>query len=206
MVKVLAVADEEVLGFESRLPGLDVDLVLSAGDLPWGYLEQLGDALGVPCGFVPGNHDPATDGSDGPHGWTNLDRTVADLAGLRIAGLGGCVRYKPGPHQHTQNEFAAAADRLATVASSGTVDVVLTHAPPFGLGDEPDGPHVGIEALHPLLRTVQPAWHLHGHIHPFGMLKPDRHVGDTVVRNVIPWQVIDVVPRASTVPATRERG
>lgn len=206
MVKVLAVADEEVLGYESRLSGLDVDVVLSAGDLPWGYLEQLGDALGVPCGFVPGNHDPATAGGDGPRGWTNLDRSLADLGGLRIAGLGGCVRYKAGPHQHTQAEFASAADRLAAVASSGTVDVVLTHAPPLGLGDEPDGPHVGIQALHPLLAALRPSWHLHGHIHPFGMLKPDRHVGDTVVRNVIPWQVIDVVPRATPVPSTHERG
>lgn len=206
MVTVLAVADEEVLGFESRLPHLDVDLVLSAGDLPWGYLEQIRDTLDVPGGFVPGNHDPATAGGVGPRGWTNLDRTVADLAGLRIAGLGGCVRYKPGPHQHSQAEFAATADRLAIDASSGIVDVVLTHAPPLGLGDEPDGPHVGIEALHPLLEALRPTWHLHGHIHPFGMLKPDRRVGDTTIRNVIPWQVIDVVPRAATVASTHERG
>ncbi len=47
-----------------------------------------------------------------------------------------------------------------------------------------------------MLETLQPSWHLHGHIHPYGMHKPDRQLGPTTIRNVIPWQLIDIEPRA----------
>ena len=38
----------------------------------------------------------------GPSGLVNLDGRVRTIGGLRIAGLGGCVRYNDGPHQYTQ--------------------------------------------------------------------------------------------------------
>jgi uncharacterized protein len=80
--------------------------------------------------------------------------------------------------------------------------VLLTHTPPYGLGDGDDGPHVGIEALHGLIGRLRPTWHLHGHIHPYGMPMPDRQLGRTTVRNVIPWRVVDITPRAALVGAT----
>ena len=207
MVRVLAVADEEVPAMESRLRDLRVDLVLAAGDLPWPYLESLASLVDVPAAFVPGNHDPSTAGGKGPSGLLNLDGRVATVGGLRIAGLGGCVRYNTGDHQYTQKEYDRRARRLIKDAGgSEPVDVLLTHAPPLGLGDEPDGPHVGISALHGVLETLQPAWHLHGHIHPYGMHKPDRQLGRTTIRNVIPWQVIEVDPAsapAATGPGRR---
>ena len=84
--------------------------------------------------------------------------------------------------------------------SGGPVDVLLTHAPPLGLGDGEDGPHVGIAAL-PALDRLEPTWHLHGHIHPYGKTMPDRHLGRTTIRNVIPWRVVDITPRMSQVAA-----
>ena len=85
------------------------------------------------------------------------------------AGSGGCSGGCPGP-----------------------VDVLLTHAPPRGLGDEDDRPHVGIDALHPVLERLHPRWHLHGHIHPYGQPRPDRRVGDTTIRNVIPYRMFEI--------------
>ena len=79
----------------------------------------------------------------------------------------------------------------------GPVDVLLTHAPPRGLGDEDDRPHVGIDALHPVLERLQPRWHLHGHIHPYGQPRPDRRVGDTTIRNVIPYRMFEIEPGSS---------
>ncbi|MEJ7636000.1 metallophosphoesterase [Aeromicrobium sp.] len=196
MVRVLAVADEEVPGMRSRVRDLQVDLVLAAGDLPWDYLASLVSLLGVPAAFVPGNHDPVV-GRDatGPPGVLNLDGQTRVVGGLRVAGLGGCVRYNEGPHQYTQKEYDRRARQLVKRARrSGPVDVLLTHAPPLGLGDEPDPCHVGISALHEVLDTLHPAWHLHGHIHPHGMRKPDRQVGPTTIRNVIPWQLIEIQP------------
>lgn len=201
---MLAVADEEVSSMESRARDLSVDLVLAAGDLPWGYLESLVSLVDAPAAFVPGNHDPSTAGGKGPRGLVDVDGRVVTIAGLRIAGLGGCVRYNNGANQYTQKEYDRRARRLVKDAR-GPVDVLLTHAPPLGLGDEPDGPHVGISALHGVLEALQPAWHLHGHIHPYGMHKPDRQLGPTTIRNVIPWQVIEIDAASAPVIAGRGR-
>jgi Icc-related predicted phosphoesterase len=204
MVRVLAVADEEVSAMESRARELSVDLVLAAGDLPWTYLESLVSLVDAPAAFVPGNHDPSTAGGQGPRGFVDADGRVVTIGGLRIAGLGGCVRYNNGANQYTQKEYDRRARRLLKDAR-GPVDVLLTHAPPLGLGDEPDGPHVGISALHGVLEALQPAWHLHGHIHPYGMHKPDRQLGPTTIRNVIPWQVIEIEAASAPVIAGRGR-
>lgn len=206
MVRVLAVADEEVPAMRSRARDLRVDLILAAGDLPWDYLESLASLIDAPAAFVPGNHDPGTSrATSGPRGWTNLDTRVRTVGGLRIGGLGGCVRYNGGSHQYTQREYEKRADRLLAAARprrDGPIDVLLTHAPPLGLGDQPEPSHVGIAALHRVIERLQPSWHLHGHIHPFGMLKPDRQLGSTTIRNVIPWQVLDIEPRMAATSGT----
>lgn len=202
MVRVLAVADEEVPAMESRAREVDVDLVLTAGDLPWDYLETLISLVGAPAAFVPGNHEPTIKrgGPAAPPGLVSLDGQARIIGGLRVVGLGGCVRYNDGPHQYTQKQYDRRARDLLKIvkrAGSGPVDVLLTHAPPLGLGDEPDPSHLGISALHSVIETLQPTWHLHGHIHPYGMRKPDRHLETTTIRNVIPWQVIEIEPRAT---------
>ena len=197
---MLAVADEEVPTWRSRARDLRVDLLLAAGDLPWDYLTSLAQALGVPAVHVPGNHDPQTTRRrPAPHGFLSGDGRVVDAAGLRIAGLGGSVRYNDGPHQFTQAQLARRARRLVAAADGRSVDVLLTHAPPLGLGDEPDPPHAGFAALHDVLEALQPTWHLHGHIHPHGWHKADRHVGVTIIRNVIPWDVLEIEPRDAAV-------
>jgi Icc-related predicted phosphoesterase len=215
MVRVLVIADEEAPYLRAQTLGdLAPDLVLAAGDLPWHYLEYVASGVDAPMVFVPGNHDPeiprtrrsrnGTYTSDGmpcdgprPHGAMNADERVVEAAGLRIAGLGGCVRYKPGPHQYSQTQYATRARRLLRRAKrTGPVDVLLTHAPPLGLGDGEDRPHQGIAALHQVLERLEPTWHLHGHIHPYGQQMPDRHVGPTTIRNVIPWRMVDIDPKA----------
>jgi hypothetical protein len=210
MVRVLAVADEEVLAVASRAKDLQVDLVLAAGDLPWDYLERVVAVVGAPAAFVPGNHDPRIGHgtATGPRGMVNLDEQVLTIGGLRVAGLGGCVRYNEGAHQYTQKEYDRRARRLLKRAKGPRpVDVLLTHAPPLGLGDDDDPSHLGIAALHGVLETLQPSWHLHGHIHPFGLHKDDRHRGRTTIRNVIPWHVIDIEPRGAVfAPAGAGRG
>jgi Icc-related predicted phosphoesterase len=194
MVRVLAVADEQVPAMRSRAGDLRVDLVVAAGDLPWDYLEELVSLLDVPAVYVPGNHEPPVSRAPGaaPQGALNVDEQVLDVAGLRVAGLGGCVRYNGGDHQFTQRQYGRRARRLVRRAGGEPVDVLVTHAPPLGLGDEPDPTHTGIDALHGVIAALRPAWHLHGHIHPHGLHKPDRQVGTTTVRNVIPWTVLDL--------------
>jgi Icc-related predicted phosphoesterase len=214
MVRALVIADEEANLPVQKLRDLAPKIVLSAGDLPWHYIEYVASCVDAPVVFVPGNHDPAIEYSRGsllglhlledqadegprPHGAINADKQIVEAAGLRIAGLGGCVRYKPGPHQYTQREYHLMARRLLRRARrAGLVDVLLTHAPPMGLGDGDDRPHEGIEALHTVLERLQPSWHLHGHIHPYGRRMPDRELGRTTIRNVIPWRIVEIEPRS----------
>ncbi|HEY7717554.1 MAG TPA: metallophosphoesterase, partial [Pedococcus sp.] len=150
MVRILAIADEVVESlWDPMARRIAPDVVVAAGDLPWEYLEFLQSCLDVPLVFVPGNHDPECTPED-PHrsglffraglptadprplGGINADGHVVDVAGLRIAGLGGCVRYRPGPHQYTQREHARRARRLLRRIrrlqrrSPGPVDVLVT--------------------------------------------------------------------------------
>ncbi|HSJ49940.1 MAG TPA: metallophosphoesterase [Actinomycetota bacterium] len=216
MPRILAIADEPTPGLPDLLDARP-DVIVSCGDLPWDDLERMVDLVNVPLLFVPGNHDPELrtpavplwpssiairdlDDPPGPRGCTNVDGRIEDAAGLRIAGLGGSIRYRSGPHQYTQQQMARRARKLARAArrkrrrDGKGVDVVIAHSPPKGLGDEDDRAHEGFEALHTLVERLRPALLLHGHIHPYGVPKPDRHLGDTRVVNVVPFKVIDLRP------------
>ncbi len=192
MVRILAVADEvdESLGRET-MGSLRPDVVVSCGDLPFDHLEYLVTLANVPLLYVRGNHDPGA-GPD-PGGCTPLDGRAAAAAGLRFAGLGGSHRYSDGPNQYTEPQMRRRARRLARRSRVAGIDVLVTHAPPYGLGDEPTDPcHRGFEAFGDLVRRLRPALVVHGHIHPYGRARADRAIGDTAVVNVIPYRLLEV--------------
>lgn len=213
MPRILAIADEvQPAPWTSSVRRHDVDLVLSAGDLPFEYVDHIARTLDRPCVLVPGNHDPDLsrfrnrrgvwfrDGMPaqwpGPPEAMNADGRVVQAAGLRIAGLGGCVRYRPGPNQWTQAQQARRAWwlRLKAALSGGQVDIVLTHAPPRHCGDRQDPAHHGFECLTGLVAALRPSLLVHGHIHPYGMPVPDRRLGDTLVVNAVGYRVLDLGP------------
>lgn len=209
MVLVLAVSDEVEESLYADLRTVrETELILACGDLPFDYLSYLIDGLQVPLVFVPGNHDPDLQGyrtsragltlraglpvqAPWPAGAISADGAVVDVLGLRIAGLGGCVRYSTGPNQYTQHQLARRARGLVLRArwrrfrDGRGVDVLLTHTPPRGVGDGEDRPHHGFDSLHPLISRLNPPLLLHGHVHPFGTATPDLKVGSTTVRNVV---------------------
>lgn len=205
MPVALVVSDEVEHGLTPD-PG-QVDLLLSAGDLPFDYLEYLADAVDKPAVLVPGNHDPELGGYrwhhglplraglpaawPGPRGWLSADGIVVQVEGLRIAGLGGSVRYTGGPNQWTQREQSRRARRL-TRRVGGPVDVLLTHSPPRGVGDRDDPVHHGFDCLHDVVRRLRPSWLLHGHIHPYGERLDEHQLGSTRVRNVVGAQLLDL--------------
>lgn len=207
---------DEVLYGES-LERIEPDVVVSCGDLPFDYLEYLITRLCVPVLYVPGNHDPdlrargepvyppgpqleAFEDPPGPGGGTNVDGRIVEVKGLRVAGLGGSIRYKDGPNQYTQTQMRRRARRLRRraawwrVRGGVAVDVLVTHAPPRGLGDDDDPAHVGIEALEPLVRRLAPRLLLHGHVHPYGVEQPDRTIGSTRIVNVVPSKILELEP------------
>ena len=213
-VFVLAVSDEpdEALAADPSAASA-ADLILACGDLPFDYLGGLMNALDVPLVFVPGNHDPDLSGyrtsragltlragipvrPPWPDGAINADGRIVDVAGLRIAGLGGCLRYSPGPNQYSDRQQARRAMALRARARwhrlrRGGVDVLITHAPPRGAGDGDDPPHRGFTALHGLAGALRPSLLLHGHVHPYGnRTRPIRLESGALVRNVTGWHLM----------------
>ena len=85
-----------------------------------------------------------------------------------------------------------ARDRVKRVLGGRGVDVLLTHAPPAGVGDGNDQAHRGFEAFHRLARALGPPLLIHGHIHPYGARQPDRRLGETLVVNAIPSRLVEV--------------
>jgi hypothetical protein len=217
-VRVLAVSDEVDEGLAAGMAaGRSADVILACGDLPADYLAELMNALDAPLVFVPGNHDPDLSGyrqsrsglitlagfpvaPPWPEGALCADGRVVDAAGLRIAGLGGCLRYGGGPNQYTERQQARRARRLRQrvrrrrLRDHRVVDVVITHAPPRGIGDADDLPHRGFYCYHRLVADLAPTALLHGHVHPGGQQPRARMAGRTSVCNVIGWRLLEVTP------------
>jgi Icc-related predicted phosphoesterase len=208
-VKILAVSDEIVDWLYSpnargRLGR--IDLILGCGDLPYYYLEYLVTMLDAPLFYVHGNHDPLVEYTSAggtktePSGGENLDMRCVNQGGLLVAGLEGCIRYKPdGLHQYTQNEMAwrslvllpgLAANRLT---HGRWLDVLIAHSPPLGIHDMPTAAHTGFRAFLNLMRIFRPRYLLHGHRHQnYAPGVIETHWGATTVINVHPFRVLDL--------------
>jgi Icc-related predicted phosphoesterase len=212
VTRILAIADEvEQALYGEALHRLRPDVILSAGDLPFDYLENLVTRANVPLVYVPGNHDPdlarvvrsngmwsvPEDVLPGPQGCDTADGLVLETVGLRIAGLGGSIRYKEGPNQYTQTQMRWRALRLEARARvrlgfGGGLDVLVAHTPPLGVGDGEDPAHQGFAALHRLVEQLRPRLLVHGHVHPVHKRALDRTLGATRVVNVIPYKLLEV--------------
>jgi uncharacterized protein len=208
---ILAVADEvdETL-YGSKLLRMRPEIVVSCGDLPFDYLEHLVSRLDVPLLYVPGNHDPNLQPGDptwtplrpepraaGPEGCINADGRIIEAAGLRVAGLGGSIRYKPGPNQYTQAQMRWRALSLEVRirlkrGRARKLDVLLTHAPPFGWGPAEDTAHVGFAAFTRIVRDFSPRVLIHGHVHPYGRAQPPGRLGSTQIFNAVPSRLVEI--------------
>jgi predicted phosphodiesterase len=211
MTRILAIADEvDEAMYTGKLERLRPDLVVSAGDLPFDYLEYIVSRLNVPLVYVPGNHDPELRSPDptwaplgaerplpGPQGCENVDGRVVVAGGLRIAGLGGSMRYKPGSNQYSDAEMRWRAlslevrVKLNPSRRARKVDVLLTHSPPLGWGQD-DLAHRGFSAFVRLVKDLEPKVLVHGHVHPFGRTKPERLLGTTQIINAVSSRLLEI--------------
>ena len=166
---ILVLADEPVnrlWGEYGRDTLRQADLILSCGDLPAEYLAYMTCFSSAPVIYVHGNHDRRY--ADKPlEGCVCADGHVILAGGLRILGLGGSIRYHPtAPCMYTEEEMARRIARLRReLAQTGGFDILLTHSPVAGMGDQPDPAHRGFECFKPLLDRCRPAVMFHGHVH-----------------------------------------
>ncbi len=168
-MRILAIADEpsqRLWGDLCREALSGVDLILSAGDLPAKYLSFLTCFTSAPIVYVPGNHDDRY-AKEPPEGCLCADGKVVSVKGVRILGLGGSIRYRPdGVHMYTEKEMASRIGSLRRqLRAAGGFDILLTHAPIRGFGDQEDFAHRGFECFGPLLDAWRPAVMVHGHVH-----------------------------------------
>jgi Icc-related predicted phosphoesterase len=82
--------------------------------------------------------------------------------------------------------------RLKRVQSGRKLDVLITHAPPFGVTEAEDPAHVGFVGLHRIIRGLHPLLLVHGHIHPYGRVRPERRIDGTRIVNAVPSRLLEL--------------
>lgn len=196
-MKILCVSDQiDPLIYSNSIKDRfgDVDLVLSAGDLPMEYLEFIVTCLNKPLFFVFGNHNLNELGVYKPgfedrfrqqnaleetavlsSGATHLGSRIAREGNLILMGLGGSLRYNNGKNQYTNFQMNLEIVKLLPklllnrLLRGRFVDILLTHSPPKGIHDKDDPCHRGFSAFLWFMRLFKPKYLIHGHIHLYDL-------------------------------------
>ncbi|KXG75498.1 hypothetical protein AN618_18660 [Fervidicola ferrireducens] len=156
------------------------DAILLLGDLEWA-VEKIAEIFpDVPMFGVPGNHDSRIDPFYGIP-VENLHGRVVEFRGVKIGGLGGCLRYKPfGGYLFWDEEYREILEKMLPV------DILISHCPPAGLPwcDPPfrrtayHEAHEGSAAMAEYILRTDPAIVLCGHLH----ISAAARMGKTLVR------------------------
>ncbi len=191
----------------------DIDLVVSCGDLPLKYYEFIMTTLNKPLLFVFGNHQLKffSDFIGAPDSWT-LPRTAYPVTGATyigikvirgkgaiVGGLGGSRWYNGGENQYTDAQMLFHILRLIPgllfnrLFYGRFLDLLVTHAPPFGIHDQPDPCHTGFKTFLWFMKVFKPKYLVHGHIHLYGVEKTrvSKYLS-TIVVNAYEHQVIEM--------------
>ena len=211
-MKILCISDAtDTLIYSENAPERykDVDFVISSGDLPLRYYDYIQTVLKKDVIYVYGNHnledfDRAMGKSTimGPgftpimplvYSGTFLDGKVMRLknSGLLIAGLGGSMLYNYGKSQYSEEQMKWRIAKMIPhliynkIRYGRYLDILITHAPPRGLGDGEDLCHKGFSCFLSFMERFKPRYLLHGHVHLVDMNEERvREYGETKVINI----------------------
>ena len=202
-MKILCVSDQiDPLVYSNSIKNrfADVDLILSAGDLPMDYLDFIVSSLNKPLFFVFGNHhiEKLTENDFQGYGAIHADSKIHREGGLLIAGLGGSIRYNRGANQFTDFQMYLKIIKLIPkllynrLFHKRFADILLTHAQPKGIHDKKDLCHQGFKAFLWFMKTFKPKYLVHGHIHLYDLADVRRtRWMETEVINAYSHYVID---------------
>ena len=196
-MKILFLADEEskkIWDFFHKEDYEDIDLVISCGDLKPEYLSFVATMIPVPLMYVHGNHDDKYERRP-PEGCICIEDRVVMFNGVRIMGLGGSYRYKPGKNQYTELEMERRVHKMFfKIKSKRGFDILVTHAPAEGLHDGEDLCHKGFGTFNRLIEKYHPKYFVHGHVHMnYGRDIPRiDQLGDTKVINAYEKYVLEI--------------
>ncbi len=192
-MRILAIADVEskfIYDFFNPNNFKDIDLVIAAGDLNRHYLSYVATVIPVPLLYIYGNHDGKLL-YEPPGGCICIDNEVYEYKGLRIAGLGGCMRYTGGTFQYTEKQMKSRIKKNWLKYRKG-IDILVTHSPALGLGDGHDRAHVGFQCFLDLMEKYEPQLMIHGHQHKcYGHFEKKHHHHQTTIVNAYDYAIYD---------------
>ncbi len=211
-MRILCISDTtRSLAFSSRVGEIykDVDLILSAGDMPLESYDYVSTLLHSDLLYVYGNHnlkdwrkavlhehgfiEGVSDSYNIKfYGFMIDGKCYRDpKSGLLIAGLGGSMLYNGGDSQYSERQMMRRILRLVPQLLYNKrrygryLDILVTHAPPYGIGDGNDLCHRGFKTLVGFIDRFRPKYVLHGHIHLDDRNAPRiRERGNTKIINV----------------------
>ncbi len=221
-IKILCISDHvDPLIYSAGLKKRhsDIDLVISAGDLDLNYYSFIVSSLNKPLLFVFGNHNlkhiaeyrieyrsamppsKALGLTPGTCGSTYIGDRVLRIQGLLIAGLGGSYNYNGGRNQFSEAGMFFKIIKLLPsllfnrIFRGRWLDILVSHAPPYGINDREDRCHRGFKTFLVFLKIFKPLYHIHGHIHLYDINeKRVSHFHDTEVINVYNNYILEVHP------------
>ena len=101
-----------------------------------------------------------------------IDGKLVTINGLRILGLGGCMKYggdpktSAPPFQYTEEQMSQRIRKLKwQLFRSKGFDMLVTHSPAQGVCDGADVCHTGFSSLRTLVERWNPPIMIHGHMH-----------------------------------------
>lgn len=194
----------------------DIDIVISAGDLPMDYLGFIVSSLNKPLYFVFGNHNlsylnrfnkrfkarqltKAQKNKSFGSIYTGFKVKYDKKNDLIIMGLGGCKKYNKADNQYSELDMYKHILRLLPkllfnkIFRGRYLDILLTHAAPRGIHDKEDPCHIGFQSFKWFMRRFSPQYLLHGHIHLYNI--NEKKVTDyynTRVINVYDHYVLEI--------------
>ncbi|MCH5275703.1 MAG: metallophosphoesterase family protein [Lachnospiraceae bacterium] len=167
-MKIMAISDQEsklLWDYFDRSYLEGIDLIISCGDLKPQYLSFLTTFTNAPVLYVHGNHDERYDETP-PEGCICIEDTIYVHNGVRIMGLGGSMRYKPGSHQYTPAQMRRRVRKMwLKLKFNKGFDILVAHAPAYQVNDGEDLPHRGFGVFRTLMDKYKPAFFIHGHVH-----------------------------------------
>jgi uncharacterized protein len=166
-IRILAVSDETEAAFDfqrNREELKPIDGIIGAGDLRPEYLDFLTEAFKAPLLYVLGNHDRGGGWEESVnHVPEPMDGAWHDLNGLAVAGLSWPSDGR-GRAIHDDTLAWRQVARCFVKVRARRPDIIVSHAPPQGLGDTPeDHYHRGFAAYRWLCERLKPSLWIHGH-------------------------------------------
>jgi uncharacterized protein len=182
-----------------------IDAIVGCGDLEPDYLGFLADAFSAPIAYVRGNHDRG-----GPWAGSPTPAPIP-LASGRLIEVGG-ITVVPlewpglGHDQAPRDEVRAWLDVMRAEVGllrrgprgRAAPILVVSHAPPRGVGDTAADPyHVGYAGYRWLLDRHQPPLWLHGHTTMASVQDWRERVGRSTIANVTGSTLVELLPPAA---------